>query len=558
MTWRQIRKEILSRDKWLCCDCSKPIKGRHAHVHHKLPRALGGEDTPENLISLCSGCHSLKHMNLQASLGRRFLENMAVRVAKIFDKENLIQIDGGKLGLALRYLNVKKLRPGQLQPILAALSGKSVLFISPTGSGKSLCFQLPALIKPNKSIVISPLKALMSDQVNGLLGRGFPATFINSDLPKFEKDTRLTLIKENRCKLIYMAPERLEPSRNRAEEQQIISNGVTDYLVVDEAHCIDKWGDAFRPSYTNIGIARKAMGTPPVLAFTATAGRQARQRILHSLNAEDAELFVEGVDRPNIALLRFRTDEDKKRAALIKNLFNQMHKKTGGKALIFVPTVKQGKVVLDLLTQYEIKAEFFHSKLLAKDRDFLLGRFTGRLEEPLDLLICTNAFGMGMDIPNVRIVFHWQHPSSPEDYLQEFGRVGRDGKQALAVLFTKNNDVGILDFMLRQSLHKMVVNDAQKKRIYQSKSDSINLMNQMSQSKTQCFNNLIKDELDTDKTGRRSLSKLILEWVFSERQRRHKRKHCCDACFRQKNSGPLSYFAEDVIRSMPSRVTEKI
>ena len=556
MTWRQIRKEILSRDKWLCCDCSKPIKGRHAHVHHKLPRALGGSDTPENLISLCSGCHSLKHMNLQASLGRRFLENMAVRVAKVFDKENLIQIDGGKLGLALRYLNVKKLRPGQLQPILAALSGKSVLFISPTGSGKSLCFQLPALIKPNKSIVISPLKALMSDQVNGLLGRGFPATFINSDLPKFEKDTRLALIKENRCKLIYMAPERLEPSRNRAEEQQIISNGVTDYLVVDEAHCIDKWGDAFRPSYTNIGTARKAMGTPPVLAFTATAGRQARQRILHSLNAEDAELFVEGVDRPNIALLRFRTDEDAKRADLIKNLFNKMHKKTGGKALIFVPTVKQGNAVLDLLRQYEIKAEFFHGKLSAKTRDFLLGRFTDRLEERVDLLICTNAFGMGMDIPNVRIVFHWQHPSSPEDYLQEFGRAGRDGKQALAVLFTKNNDVGILDFMLRKSLDKMVVDETQKQKILQVKRDSINLISQMSKSKTLCFNKLIRDELDTDKRGRQSLSKLILEWVFSERQRRQKRKHCCDACFRQKNSRPLSYFAEDIIRTIPSRVTE--
>ena len=289
-----------------------------------------------------------------------------------------------------------------------------------------------------------------------------------------------------------------------------------------------------------------------------TAGHQARQRILQSLNAEDAELFIEGVDRPNIALLRFRTDEDTKRVDLIKNLFNQMHKKTGGKALIFVPTVKQGNVVLDLLRQYKIKAEFFHGKLSAKDRDFLLGRFTGRLEEKVDLLICTNAFGMGMDIPNVRIVFHWQHPSSPEDYLQEFGRAGRDGKPALAVLFTKNNDVGILNFMLRKSLEKMVVDDTQKQRIYQVKSDSINLINQMSKSKTLCFNNLIKDELDNDKTSRKSLSKLILEWVFSERQRRHKRKHCCDACFRQKSARPLSDFAKDVIGSMPNRVTEKI
>ena len=553
MTWRQIRKDVLARDQWRCCDCGEAIKGRDAHVHHKLPRALGGDDTPENLISLCSGCHSLKHMNLQASLGRRFLEKMAVRVAKFFDKDNSIQIDGSRLGLALRYLNVKKLRSGQLEPIMAALSGKSVLFVSATGSGKSLCFQLPALMQANKSIVISPLKALMSDQVSGLLARGFPATFINSDLPKFEIDTRLALIKENKCKLIYMAPERLKPSRHRAFEQGTIFSGATDYLVVDEAHCIDKWGDAFRPSYSDIGVARKTMGNPPVLAFTATAGRKTRQRILHSLNSTDAELFVEGVDRPNIAMLRFHAEKDVKRVELIKNLFKKMHAETGGKALIFVSTVKQGNAVLNLLQQHELKAEFFHGKLSPKNRDFLLGRFTGRLEEQVDLLICTNAFGMGMDIPNVRIVFHWQHPSSPEDYLQEFGRAGRDGKQSLAVLFTKKNDIDILDFMLRKSLDKSGSDETHKQRLYQEKSESINLMSKMANAKSTCFNKLIRDELDTVKTAKRGFAELILEWVFSEKQRLDKRKYCCDACHRQTNFGSLSYFAENVISSMPSK-----
>ena len=556
MTWRQIRKDVLERDHWRCCDCGEAIKGRDAHVHHKLPRALGGDDTPENLISLCSGCHSLKHMNLQASLGRRFLEKMAVRVAKFFDKDNSIQIDGSRLGLALRYLNVKKLRSGQLEPIMAALSGKSVLFVSATGSGKSLCFQLPALMQANKSIVISPLKALMSDQVSGLLARGFPATFINSDLPKFEIDTRLALIKENKCKLIYMAPERLKPSRHRAFEQGTIFNGATDYLVVDEAHCIDKWGDAFRPSYSDIGVARKTMGNPPVLAFTATAGRKTRQRILHSLNSTDAELFVEGVDRPNIAMLRFHAEKDVKRVELIKNLFNKMHTETGGKALIFVSTVKQGNAVLNLLQQHELKAEFFHGKLSPKNRDFLLGRFTGRLEEQVDLLICTNAFGMGMDIPNVRIVFHWQHPSSPEDYLQEFGRAGRDGKQSLAVLFTKKNDIDILDFMLRKSLDKSDSDETHKQRLYEEKSESINLMSKMANAKSTCFNKLIRDELDTVKTAKIGFAELILEWVFSERQRQDKRNYCCDACHRQTNFGLLSYFAENVISSMPRKTLD--
>ena len=230
-----------------------------------------------------------------------------------------------------------------------------------------------------------------------------------------------------------------------------------------------------------------------------------------------------------------------------------MRTETGGKALIFVSTVKQGNAVLNLLQQHDLKAEFFHGKLSPKNRDFLLGRFTGRLEERVDLLICTNAFGMGMDIPNVRIVFHWQHPSSPEDYLQEFGRAGRDGKQSLAVLFTKKNDIDILDFMLRKSLDKSRGDETHKQRLYQEKSESINLMSKMANAKSTCFNKLIRDELDTVKTAKRGFAELILEWVFSERQRLDKRKYCCDACHRQTNFGSLSYFAENVISSMPSK-----
>ena len=237
-----------------------------------------------------------------------------------------------------------------------------------------------------------------------------------------------------------MAPERLEKNERMRAEQQVILGSKLGYLIVDEAHCIDKWGDAFRPSYTKIGSTRSAIGNPPVLAFTATAGRKARRRILENLHATDAEVFIQGVDRPNIALMRFNASEDEKRVALVKELFLQMSKKSGGKCLIFVPTRKLGEKVKELLLKAEIKSEFFHGKLNASQRDFLLGRFEGRLEEEVNLLICTNAFGMGMDIPNIRLVFHWQHPSSPEDYLQEFGRAGRDQKQALAVLFTSEND----------------------------------------------------------------------------------------------------------------------
>lgn len=552
MSWRRIRREVLERDGWICVECQSPIKGRNAHAHHKLPRGLGGLDTLENLISLCSGCHSLKHMNLQASLGRRLIERIAVRVARLFDKTSLADLDGGKLGLALRYLNIDRLRKGQLEPILAALNNKSVLFISPTGSGKSLCFQLPALLKEEKSLVISPLKALMSDQVGGLLNREYPATFINSDLPKKEKELRLELIKKNKFKLVYLAPERLEKNERMRAEQQVILGSKLGYLIVDEAHCIDKWGDAFRPSYTKIGSTRSANGNPPVLAFTATAGRKTRRRILENLDATDAEVFIQGVDRPNIALMRFNASEDEKRVALVKELFLQMSKKSAGKCLIFVPTRKLGEKVKELLLKAEIKSEFFHGKLNASQRDFLLGRFEGRLEEEVNLLICTNAFGMGMDIPNIRLVFHWQHPSSPEDYLQEFGRAGRDQKQALAVLFTSENDTGLLDFMLKKSLEKLNVNEEERAEIYQTKRDSIDIMSDMSSAKKLCFSEYIKSELDIGKS-KTTFSTSILEWAFAEKKENLKRRFCCDACWRKtyRQKRKISDFARQVISIMP-------
>jgi RecQ family ATP-dependent DNA helicase len=551
VSWSEIRKQVLNRDGWECAECCSKISGRHAHVHHKIPRALGGYDELDNLVSLCSSCHSLKHMNLQASLGRRLIERLALKVARLFDSDIPADLSGDKLGIALRYLNVQRLRNGQLQPILAALAGKSVLFISPTGSGKSLCFQVPALIASNKSIVISPLKALMTDQVHGLMSSGVPATFINSDLPKVEKQVRLELISAGKVKLIYLAPERLEPKRSRENEHKAILNTKTDFLVVDEAHVIDKWGDSFRPHYSNIKASIKPLGSPPILAFTATAGRATRRQIIDSLGIKDAEIFVEGVDRTNIALARFRSHDDEHRSLLIKQLFQKMRKTTDGKALIFVPTKKIGEKVEGLLRNINVNSEFFHGKLTPGDRDFILGRFEGRIQPQLNILICTNAFGMGMDIPNVRLVVHWQHPASAEDYLQEFGRAGRDGKQSLAVLFIKSDDMKIPDFLLRKTLEKLPLSEDEWQSLYDKKRSSITLMSTMAEDTHSCLTQMLKDELDVDRTSRKAFARFILEMIFSRRQKIASRKYCCDGCYRkQKRTGKVSDFALEVIEGM--------
>ena len=550
LRWRKLRLLILKRDNWRCIECNSQVKGRNAHVHHKIPRALGGADTEQNLITLCAGCHSQKHLNLHASLGRRWLETTSVRLAKWFAKGTLDNLDGAKLGLAMRYLKIKRLKSVQLQPILAAIAGKSILFISPTGSGKSLCFQIPALVQIDHSVVVSPLKALMSDQVKGLLDKDVPATFINSDISIDERKARLALIEQKAIKLVYLAPERLVKNERRKKELEIILGTTPAYLIVDEAHCIDKWGDAFRPSYLQIGEARRAMRNPPVLAFTATAGIQTRKRILSNLFAEDAEVFVEGVDRPNIALIRFKASQDQKRSDLINELFTAMRKRIDGKVLIFVPTIKVGEKVQNLLSEVNIAAPFFHGKLSAPDRDFILGRFDNRIEPTANILICTNAFGMGMDIPNVRIVFHWQHPSSVEDYLQEFGRAGRDGKQALAVLFRSNEDLRLPQYMLKKNLENLRLDQLEKNRIYQNKNTAIDLMNSFTNDKLNCFTELIKNELDCENQTTSGLARWILNLVFSDRAKKQKRRFCCDACWKKQTERPLSNFAKQVIENM--------
>jgi RecQ family ATP-dependent DNA helicase len=407
-------------------------------------------------------------------------------------------------------------------------------------------------VQDKHSLVVSPLKALMSDQVKGLLDRDVPATFINSDVSIDERKTRLELIKKQAVKLVYLAPERLVKSQRRKQELEVIIGHRPSYLVVDEAHCIDKWGDSFRPSYLQIGNARLAMQSPPVLAFTTTAGIKTRRRILKNLLAEDAEVFVEGVDRPNIALIRFKASADNKRSNLIEKLYHPMRKNTGGKALIFVPTIKVGEKVQELLLNVGINAPFFHGKLTAPNRDFVLGQYEGRIEPAANILICTNAFGMGMDIPNVRLVFHWQHPSSVEDYLQEFGRAGRDGKQALAILFRADDDLSLPQYMLKKNLDNLPLEQVDKQRIYQNKNAAINLINSFTNAKDKCFSGLIRSELDYENQTTTGISKWLLNMVFAERSKKQKRLFCCDACWSKRNKSSLSSFALKIVSQMES------
>jgi ATP-dependent DNA helicase RecQ len=200
LTWEEIRQIVLARDKNRCVSCGEVCEGGDADVHHLVPRSLGGSDAPSNLVTLCDGCHGAHHPNLQVSLSRRFIERWAMRLAKWLDRQRELPKATPNLGGALRLLGLERLRENQLEVVLAALNGESVLLVSPTGSGKTLCFQLPTLLRSGTAFVISPLKALMSDQVSGLQKKKIPGSYINGDLGPDEKRQRYELLEQQALK----------------------------------------------------------------------------------------------------------------------------------------------------------------------------------------------------------------------------------------------------------------------------------------------------------------------------------------------------------------------
>jgi ATP-dependent DNA helicase RecQ len=525
--WSDLRVRVLTRDQGQCVECQAAVDSSEAHIHHVIPKAFGGADAVENLVTLCVSCHAGKHLNLQVSLGRRLIELWAWRLARWLDQD-LRGLSGGEaLGAVMRIFGVERLRPGQLEAILTAMRGESILFVSPTGSGKSFCFQAPTLLSPGTSIVVSPLKALMIDQVGGLHRRRIPASFMNSDLSPDEKRMRYRLFREGSLKFFYCAPERFDPERVRIEEVEAMVRARPNFLVVDEAHCIDKWGDVFRPSYLRLGDVRHRLGDPPVLAFTATASPSTRRRILNALGIPNARVILHDVDRPNITLLRIGLDSDQARFAFIKTYVEAL---PGGKVLIFAPTIKLGTRIAQGLQEEGLDTAFFHGQLRPKERDYLQGRFEGRLQPELNVMVCTSAFGMGIDIPNIRLVFHWQHPASVEDYLQEFGRAGRDGKPALAVLFRGRKDKALLLWMLDQSLGASALPDKERQEIRAAKAEAIAELNAVSNQRERCVREVILQALGGGATHRSSLGVRLLRFVFERRHSKMQRVSCCDVC----------------------------
>lgn len=337
----------------------------------------------------------------------------------------------------LKYFGFHSFRQAQQEIIEAIIKGKNVLAVLPTGAGKSVCYQIPALVSENFSIVISPLIALMKDQVDALNKNETIAAFINSTMDLHEAEKVLQDISYGRIKLLYAAPERLE-SINFAERIKKLN---PEFLFVDEAHCISEWGHSFRPSYRKINEFAKYIGIEKISGFTATATPEVVKDIVAQLNLKDPQVFVRGFERGNLNLNVILARKKKEKVLELISRYKTP-------AIIYTASRKNAEEVNEYLVMNRINSAYYHAGLAPEIRrkvqeDFLTGK--------LAIITATNAFGMGIDKKDIRLIIHYNTPGSIENYYQEIGRAGRDGKESYIFLLHDDQDINIQNYFISNS-----------------------------------------------------------------------------------------------------------
>jgi ATP-dependent DNA helicase RecQ len=332
-------------------------------------------------------------------------------------------------------------REGQREVVEAILEGHDTVVVMPTGGGKSLCFQLPALMREGLTVVVSPLIALMKDQVDALHARGLPATFINSSLDFEEQKSRVAGLRRGDYKLLYVAPERFRSTHF----VETLRSAHISLFAVDEAHCISQWGHDFRPDYLRLQSFRETIGSPQTIALTATATPYVRADIIEQLNLSEPRAFVSGFDRPNLSIGVVHTEREREKFARIRQLATEYEGQSG---IIYTSTRKSVEQITQKLKGERLSVIGYHAGMTDEERvraqdDFMSGR--------AQMIVATNAFGMGIDKPDIRFVVHFHLPGSIEAYYQEIGRAGRDGAQSVCLLLFNYADKRTQDYFIEGS-----------------------------------------------------------------------------------------------------------
>jgi len=356
-----------------------------------------------------------------------------------------------------KYFGYTNFRTGQEDIIDSILKKENVLAIMPTGAGKSLCYQIPALLQDRFSLVISPLISLMKDQVDNLNKNEKLASFINSSLDYLQTEKVLNDVAQNKIKLLYISPEKLE---NR-EFINRIKNLKPEFLFVDEAHCISEWGHSFRPSYRKINDFREFINVKSISAFTATATPEVREDIINELKMKNPKLFIYGFERDNIQLRVIRTSNKKEKLL-------ELIKDEPGATIVYTSTRRHAEGVAKFLAANKLNVKYYHAGLTTGLRRIIQDDF---LNDRTKIIVATSAFGMGIDKENIRMVIHYNIPGSIENLYQEFGRAGRDGNPSKAFLLFKEKDIEIQKYFINNSTPTA----GQVRRVYDTICDVANI-----------------------------------------------------------------------------------
>lgn len=341
--------------------------------------------------------------------------------------------------LLKKYYGYTEFKPGQEEIISSLLQGNDTMVIMPTGAGKSLCFQIPALIFDGVTLVISPLIALMKDQVDALGALGIAATFINSTLSSREVELRLDAARNGDYKLLYVAPERLESEEGRRWLQEL----PISLVAIDEAHCVSQWGHDFRPSYCNIALFITELHQRPIIgAFTATATEDVQKDIKELLSLHQPQLFITGFDRKNLSFSVLRGENK------LDVVLSHVAANSDKSGIIYAATRKEVERLYELLRVRGYPCGKYHAGMAALERTTSQEAF---IYDEISVMVATNAFGMGIDKSNVRYVIHYNMPKNMEAYYQEAGRAGRDGENSECILLFSAQDVSLQKFLIEQN-----------------------------------------------------------------------------------------------------------